>query len=262
MRKIIYILCIVFIGILVFLYSMIQDIDAESFTYKELDVLAIGNSNLYSAFSPKLFYKLYKKESYVMATASQSIDEAYTYLCDFLEQCPPKIVLFETDELYCSRNPKKLHENNQITLCNQKKVLEVSHTKNRGKDFDKYGFRKSRRIIPYIGFSHMIKTNQIQSISKGTYQYIQKMVTICKENKIPFVLISVPCAMDWNMEKHNAVTQVANELQIPYYDLNLSKDIQMNWLLDSRDGGIHLNNNGAIKVTKIIGQLLFGRAVK
>lgn len=43
---------------------------------------------------------------------------------------------------------------------------------------------------------------------------------------------------------------------LDYIDFNVLEDMKVNWLLDTRDGGTHLNNNGAIKVTTQLGKML------
>lgn len=62
-------ICCVATGLTITSQFLIRDIDGKAFIYDRLDILAVGDSNLYSAFSPQLYYQLYQKKSYVMATA-------------------------------------------------------------------------------------------------------------------------------------------------------------------------------------------------
>lgn len=229
---------------------LVKRIGGESFQYTQLDLLAIGDSNLYSAFSPRLYYQLYKSESYVMANPNQTISETYLYLKDFLEHTKPNMILFEVNPLYCSHN--KDHPQ-QLSF---EPVKYMQSIKQRKDYLDGYGFYESQKCIPYLLGNYMKPTNAIQPISQTTQQYFEEIVKLCQTHQVSLILLSVPSAIEWSMPKHNQVILLANQYNLTYIDLNLSSDINIHWLIDSRDGGIHLNNNGAIKVTTLIGKRL------
>ncbi|WP_050635371.1 hypothetical protein [Candidatus Stoquefichus sp. SB1] len=249
-------ICCVATGLTITSQFLIRDIDGKAFIYDRLDILAVGDSNLYSAFSPQLYYQLYQKKSYVMATANQSIDKTYQYLSEFLLHTHPQIILFETNPLYSSHNPTQSQETSLNLLSTDNHVQQM-YTKKKRKDYlDEYGFYESRQIIPGLYFNHMKKTSEMFVIPEITKMYFEKIVDICQQYHIQLILLSVPSAIDWSMAKHNYVAFLAQNKNLPYIDLNLSKQVHINWLFDSRDGGIHLNNNGAIKVTRLLGQIL------
>ena len=63
-------------------------------------------------------------------------------------------------------------------------------------------------------------------------------------------VVSVPCAKGWNSCKHEAAEQWAKENAVPFLDMNTHlEDMNFDWHTDTRDGGEHLNVNGARKVT-------------
>lgn len=254
MKKTVMIIGIVCIIMSLFYKNLVKDIEGEPFDYQQLDILAIGDSNLYSAFSPKLYYKLYHEKSYVMANPNQSIDESYRYLLEFLECTHPRVVLFEVNPLFCSDNPKGV-ENLQITKTGH--IVEQMQTTKKRKDYlDGYGFYESHSIIPAFHLNYMRTTKRVHPIPAATKIYFDKIVRLCENYNMRLILLSVPSAIDWSTPKHNLVSTLANQYHINYIDLNLSTNIHFNWFVDSRDAGIHLNNNGAIKVTTGLGELL------
>lgn len=231
-------------------WHVVKRIEGESFQYTELDLLAIGDSNLYSAFSPRLYYQLYESESYVMANPNQTILETYLYLKEFLEQTKPNMILFEVNPLFCSYNKETVQK---ISV----KPVEYMQSLEQRKDYlDGYGFYESQKCIPYLLGNYMKPTAAIQPIGKTTQQYFEDIVQLCQTHQVQLILLSVPSAIDWSMPKHNQVSFLANQYGLTYIDLNLSQDVNIHWLTDSRDGGIHLNNNGAIKVTSLIGKII------
>ena len=63
--------------------------------------------------------------------------------------------------------------------------------------------------------------------------------------------------MNWSMEKHNGVENLAKELGVEYLDMNLlNNEINIDWKKDSRDKGDHLNYTGSLKTTKFLGEYL------
>lgn len=254
MKKAITIIGIMCAIIGLFSQNIVIDIDGEAFDYSQLDILAIGDSNLYSAFSPKLYYKLYHEKSYVMANPNQSIEECYQYLSTFLQHVHPRIVVFEVNPLYCLNNPEQVSD---LQVVKTHQVVEnMQTTKNRKDYLDGYGFYESRSVIPGFHWNYMRTSTQVKPISEGTKVYFDKIVKLCENENIELVLLSVPSIIDWSTPKHNLVSLLADDYHLKYIDFNLSHDIHINWLFDTRDGGIHLNNNGANKVTTLLGQLL------
>ena len=71
------------------------------------------------------------------------------------------------------------------------------------------------------------------------------------------ILYSTPSVKNWNYQRHNAVLDFANNKNITYLDLNLEVDkLGIDWDIDSRDAGDHLNYYGAIKITDYMGDYL------
>ena len=66
-----------------------------------------------------------------------------------------------------------------------------------------------------------------------------------------------PTANTWTMDKHHTIQKIADQYQLQLLDFNmLLDDIDFDWTHDTRDGGNHLNDFGAQKVTHYLGNYL------
>ena len=65
-----------------------------------LDVIAIGNSDIYAAYTPMQLWKDYGLASYVCGEPGQRVYEAYYLLKSVLEHQSPRVVVYETDEIF------------------------------------------------------------------------------------------------------------------------------------------------------------------
>jgi hypothetical protein len=85
--------------------------------------------------------------------------------------------------------------------------------------------------------------------------YLDKMIKLCEKKNIPILFLELPSATSWNTQKHNAMSDYAKKVGYPFVDMNLM-DIGIDWTLDTRDKGNHLNYNGAKKTTAVLGEYL------
>ena len=99
----------------------------------------------------------------------------------------------------------------------------------------------------------MKNTKKSKGISADNITYLDKIAALCEENNAELLLVSTPSPKNWNYKKHNGVQSWADSHNITYIDLNLEEKITINWKKDTKDGGDHLNYNGAKKVTEYMG---------
>lgn len=110
-----------------------------------------------------------------------------------------------------------------------------------------------------FGFGYMEKAGKAERISARNLSELQRILTLCRENDMQLLLLSVPCAGSWSMAKHDAVSAFANENGLLYLDFNkpeVASKISFDWNTDSRDGGKHLNLAGAQKLSPYLGAYL------
>lgn len=232
-----------------------------------LEVLFFGDSESYSSFSPKYLYSRYGYSSFVCGTAAQKVCDSYAILKDCFETQSPKVVVLEANCLFRELNEK---ESKDIVLnyLTDSLPLFANHVSWKRyarrmlpkswdlKKQEQRGFIVRKDVKPYKGGKYMQKTNKKEKVSDDISYYLEKIVALCGENDTEFILVSTPSAKNWSFKKHNGVEEWADSHGIAYVDLNLGKEVDINWSKDTKDGGDHLNYRGAKKVTNYIGKYL------
>lgn len=242
------------------------------FTEKEnsLDVIAIGNSDIYAAYTPMQLWKDYGLASYVCGEPGQRVYEAYYLLKSVLEHQTPRVVVYETDEIFQNASPAK--EREKVIFAGLADKFPVFQYHNRWKmlkaedftgkvkyTFDNFwkGFRYTDHVDAYLGKRYMRKRKKITTIDPIPRYYLDKIVALCREKGIELLFVEVPSANSWNFKRHRTVAQYAKENKIPFLDLNKpGKEYQVDWISDTRDKGDHMNYNGARKVTAYLGKYM------
>lgn len=235
-----------------------------------LDVIAIGNSDIYAAYTPMQLWKDYGLASYVCGEPGQRVYEAYYLLKSILERQSPKVVVYETDEIFQNGSPAK--EREKVIFAGLADKFPVFQYHNRWKmlkledftgkvkyTFDNFwkGFRYTDRVDAYFGKPYMRKRKKNTKLDPIPKYYLDKMVGLCREKGVELLFVEVPSANSWNYKRHNTVAQYARENKIPFLDLNKpGREYKVDWAFDTRDKGDHMNYNGARKVTAYLGKYL------
>lgn len=235
-----------------------------------LDVIILGDSESFTAFSPMELWKNHGYTSYVCGMSGERVWEAYSFLTEVLKTQSPKIVIVETNMFYTYSQlndelERAVYEfgNRQLKLLryhdrwkeisNRDFDLKVDYT---WMDFLK-GFSYKPAVVPYEDGEYMTESDEADTIEYLPLYYLNQIQKTCKKNNIKLMLVSAPSPKNWNYRRHNGVEDWAKETNTRYLDLNLKvSDIQINWLEDSLDGGDHLNFNGAVKTTRYLGEYL------
>ena len=233
-----------------------------------IDVLVIGDSESFTSISPLQIWKKYGFTMYNGGVSKQYLVDTYDYLNKVLEYQSPKVVLLEANAIY--RNMKL----NNIISTKSQNILPILQYHDRWKNLNsrdftdkvKYtwtdelkGFYYNVSVVPpkSVG-DYMKNSNKKPGITKINRYYLNKIVDKCKDNNIIIVLYTVPSILNWSNKRHDEVMKYADSKNIDYLDLNLIvDDLGIDWNLDSRDGGDHLNYNGAVKITEYMGTYLY-----
>lgn len=232
-----------------------------------LDIVAVGNSDLYSGVLPMDLYEAYGITSYVCGQSKQKMPQCYDMLKKALKNQSPKLVIIETDTFFYGKNDLHQVVESEINI----KVPAIKYH-DRWKEikpsdfvstvkYDEinsakgYAYIKCTDIKPYIGGEYMHKTDKRAEMQPLAKLYLDKMVKLCEKRDIPILFLELPSATSWNMEKHNAMSDYAKEAGYPFVDMNLM-DIGIDWTRDTRDKGNHLNYSGAKKTTAELGKYL------
>lgn len=235
-----------------------------------IDVIFMGDSESYSGFSPLQIWAEYGHTSYVCGTSAQRLCDTYALLQHVFEKQSPKLVVLETNCLFREAGLEGKSEDKALAAVSEyfpvfryhsrwKVYVPASAQKKSQISQEKKmkGFRLRETARPYKGeLPYMKESSSIREVSETVEKYIQKINRLCKDNGTALIFVSVPSAKNWSYEKHNGVSKLAEENGLEYLDLNLVEEIGIDWKKDTKDGGDHLNFEGAKKVTAYMGKYI------
>ena len=236
-----------------------------------LDVLFLGDSEVFASINPVRIYESYGITSYCCSTGKQRLWYTLEYLYDFYREQSPKVVVLETDLLL------KYFSVDDLILHAPEHYLPVLRYHDRWKKFSFSELFKTPEytyIDDYKGYhlyadidaadeeGYMEETDERAYISRMNRLYIDAILSCCRRNGSELILLSTPSTKNWNMKKHNSTQQLADTLGVEYIDMNVSEySVGIDWSKDTKDKGDHLNYYGAIKVTDKIGEYLNAKGV-
>nr|MBP3598553.1 SGNH/GDSL hydrolase family protein [Eubacterium sp.] len=89
-------------------------------------------------------------------------------------------------------------------------------------------------------------------------EYLDKIRELCAENDIQLILIKAPSlAPQWYESDNEQVVAYANKHNLPYINFyELLEETGIDYETDTYDGGLHMNLNGAQKLSEYIGNVL------
>lgn len=231
-----------------------------------IDVLFLGDSVAYSAVSPMQLWNEQGFTSYVCATSAQYLSFSEVLLKQAFQEQSPKVVVLEANAVYRTMN------SDISTMTRLEGLISVFKFHNRWKSVGKHlpsvfshgswtddlkGYVYSTDIIQAENADYMAETNKIEKIELSNEKYVKAIADFCRENGAEFLLVNVPSVKNWSREKHNGIQELADKYSIQYVDLNLLNDeVSIDWDLDTRDKGDHLNYYGAVKTTNYLGTYL------
>lgn len=231
-----------------------------------LDVVFLGDSELYSCVVPLKIWEDTGITSYTCGTSDQKLYQTESYLHRVFRTQQPKVVFLETNILYRDYSTTDIiphlfeelfplvryHDRwKKLTLSDLKDPVSFIHIQR-----DK-GYIFLEEILPADDSEYMVYSEEIAPIPSKSIRHVKSILSFCREQGAQLVLFSSPSTANWDYMRHNAVKALARELEIPYLDTNLMPEqIPINWQQDTRDHGDHLNHTGAEKVSVYLGQYL------
>lgn len=237
----------------------------------QVDVLVLGDSESYCSFSPAQLYYQTGITSYVAGQSSQKMNEAQSLFLEALETQKPKVVLLETNELF---RPSASFDHMMSMLGDffqrvfpvfRYHILWEKHfLSNRVSEVRWKGFDARKAVIGCDDLSDYMKADKRkEKMPAQNLHILEEIQKICDQEGIQLVLYTCPSPKNATMAKHNRVQAVADQLHVPYIDLNLpDQNLTMDWGQDTSDAGDHTNIYGAMKVTKWLGSYLTNIGLK
>ena len=230
-----------------------------------LEAVVLGDSIPLSSFIPAYLWRDYGIPSYVCAATAQKPSDGYFLLKRFFRSQSPKVVLYETDQLYLDTAASDLV---QAEALSRLPVFQYH---------DSWKFVRPNRLLSSPSYTetsslkgyHLRKTpegltddpaylapeEEAEPISFWNRLCLERTLALCRKQGTRLVLYTAPNAATWTQGRHLAMEALARELGIPYLDAN-EENLDINWTLDTLDRGEHLNYRGAAKVTAWLGEYL------
>lgn len=228
-----------------------------------IDVLFLGDSEVYCAISPLEIWDEYGYATFDCSSGQVRSYESYDLLQAILTKQSPQIVFIEANFLYREYDRAdiiydKIYENLPLFKYHDvwKSYIDRDHEY---ESLDKLGYKGYRHyniVQPAKNTNYMVQTDNVWDIDSVNKSYFDKIVTLCQDEGIEVVLLSSPSVVNWSYSKHNAMAQLADKYELPYIDLNLTKDLDIDWKKDTKDLGDHVNHRGAVKVSRWLGKYL------
>lgn len=234
-----------------------------------LDIIAIGNSNIASDFSPMELWKQYGYTGYVCGEPSQTTFEAYTMLSEVLSCQKPKVVLLEVEGAFPLSG--RMDTFNRYVNSNLKRTFPLIEYHNNWKNISvnklaappRYtwtsptqGYWFTKKVKPFDGTQHQTQSHTADNVDAITRTQMNAFLKLCKKNNAKLVLVYMPTTYNWNMRRHDQIAHYAKANGLPFIDLNTCmRDYGLDWQMDTADG-VHLNYSGAKKTTRFVGAYL------
>ncbi len=250
-------------------YSLYEISKYEILTEEKdtVDSIFVGDSLIYSAFSPMEVWNNYGFTTFACANSAQLLEDAYNYLEIANDTQHPKVMFLETNVIF--RNPK-----NKVWYYDYKNIMSSLYIINYHNNWKKFMFNflnndtKFSKVNVYKGFKYINKTQsakyrdymkyseKVTEIPKSNLDMFDKIVKYCNQNNIKLVLVSTPNMKAWSYSKHARILNLKDEYGLDFIDLNIDNPLGIDWKTETRDKGNHLNYYGAVKVSNFIGEYL------
>lgn len=258
-----------------------------------LDVVFMGNSDVYRGISPIKLWDEYGIASYNFVSSGQRMWTAYYLMEECLKYQHPKLIILNMDSAFnethsSESNYRKAIDNmkfgkNKINAIMDpvfgfsKKdklsfIFPIFRYHSRWSELKDIDFSKAfedtkfsykgmdliTTVKPYTEENkYMQKDDSNKAIGEKSSKYLERMVNLCKEKNIELLLIELPSADSWSLDSSNKVAEFSKENDLEFIDMNLNYEkFGFDWKTDTSDGGDHLNVYGAEKVSTYLGKII------
>lgn len=257
------------------------------------DVIFLGDCEVYESFVPSVLWDKYGITSYVRGGAQQLVWHSYSLLRETFEYETPKAVVFNVYALKYGEPQSEAY--NRMTFDSMKwsaaKIEGVRDSMTEDESFLDYVFpllRYHSRItelesedLEYWFSDPELDTDNGYLIKTGVnprpeqepitdapeellparaMEYLERIRELCKEHGSELILVKAPTnprGYWWYDEWEAQIDAYAKEKDLAYYNfIPLADEIGIDWNTDTYDYGLHLNVDGAEKLTDYFGNIL------
>ena len=254
------------------------------------DVIFLGDCEVYSSFVPAVLYRDFGINSYVRGSAQQYIFQSYYVLRDTLYYETPKVVVLSVASLKYDKAQNEAYNRETIDgmRWSRAKVDCIRASMTEGESFLSYVFPLLRfhsritslsrddftwfwrnRMVTFSGYNmhcESSKTAEKRPVRPlADYRFkdrimhdLEEIRILCESRGIRLILIKAPDSYPyWYPEYDEQVQIYAHTHNIPYLNFQkLAPLAGIDMQTETYDGGAHLNNAGAEKMSRYLGQYL------
>lgn len=257
-----------------------------------LDVVFMGNSDVYRGISPIKMWDEYGIASYNYVSSGQRMWVAYYMLVECLKYQTPDLIVLNMDSAFnesdaSESNYRKAFDNmkfgkNKIEAVTDpvfkntndqifSYIFPIARYHSRWSELTSDDFEKAikREKFAYKGMdmvverqpnkyeNYMSRDHSKEFVGEKCSKYLDKFINLCKEKNINLLLIEIPSAESWSKDLSDRTYEFAKKYDLDFIDMNLNpKEFGFNWKTDTCDEGDHLNVYGAEKVSKYLGKII------
>lgn len=254
------------------------------------EVIFIGDCEIYENFSTITLWEEYGITSFMRGSAQQLIWNSYYLLEDTLRYETPKVVVFNV--LSLKYNEPQSEAYNRMSIDGMEwsmaKVNNILASMTEEEHFIEYVFPLlryhgrwseltdddfehlfSKELVTHNGYYMRVDTKPQgefpsprpltdYTLGEKAMEYLQKMADLCEEHGVELVLIKAPTEYPHWYEQWDAqVVDFAEENDLVYINyIPLQEEIGLDMSQDTYDAGLHLNTQGAEKMSRYFGQWL------
>ena len=257
------------------------------------DVIFLGDCEVYESFVPSVLWDKYGITSYVRGNAQQLVWHSYSLLRETFEYETPKAVVFNVYALKYGRPQSEAY--NRMVYDSMRwsaaKAEGIRESMTEDESFLDYVFpllRYHSRIteLESEDIEYWFDTPNVQSdngyliktgvnpmpeqdpitdepeelLPKSAMEYLDRIRELCEENGSELILVKAPTnprGYWWYDEWEEQIVEYKTKNKLAYYNfIPLAGEIGIDWQTDTYDYGLHLNVDGAEKLTEYFGEIL------
>lgn len=230
-----------------------------------LDLIFVGDSSAQSSFAPEIIEERTGVHSYNSARPLQKLAESVEIADDTFNYHHTKIVVAETNNFFHRTGIRMVMQDIGRRVCpllryhNNWKLIAGGHMNDNPIGLAPHmGYKKKNHVVPYKGGDYMKDKGNKISLTPIAEYYLNDLKKSCEEHGAILVLVSAPNAREFSFARHVELARWAKKNGVKYYDMNMpSSKVGIDWSVDSRDGGTHLNFAGATKASNWLADRLY-----
>ena len=259
---------------------------------REHDIVFIGDCEVYENFSPETFWQEYGITSYMLGSPQQLIWHSYYWLKEVLSYETPQVVVFNVLSMQYGEPQSEAYNRmsldgmrlggNKIDAVKAAMMEDESllsyifpilryHSRWQELTAEDWRYLFHREPVTHSGYLMRVDVRGVdtQSVPEGKplgdyrfsdicYDYLDKIVALCREHDVDLVLIKAPSLYPyWYDEWDAQICAYAQEHDLPYLNfLDEVTEIGLDFATDTYDQGLHLNLSGAEKLSRYFGAWL------